>query len=246
MGTDQDWEKWGKSDPYFGVYSHAKYRANNLTKESLREFFASGEEYVEALFSRIEGLFPENTKPKHALDFGCGVGRLTKPLAKRCFKVTGLDISKSMITEAQKNCSEDKNVSFYLYSSSIRQEFDFVHTHLVLQHIHPRNGYTIIVDLLNAVTKNGLVVLHFPYKCNASRLIRFLVKLRYFFPILNVARNLIANRGAKEPPMQMHVYDLNYVVALMRRQGFSLVHQELESWDNIFEFTTVYARKGEL
>ena len=245
MSTDQDWEKWGKSDPYFGVYSHEKYRTKNLTKDSLRDFFASGEEYIEALFSRIEILFPENTKPKNALDFGCGVGRLTKPLAKRCNRVTGLDISRSMIMEAEKNCAEDKNVKFNLYNSSISQQFDLVHTHLVLQHIHPRNGYMIIVDLLNKVAKNGLVVLHFPYRCNASPLIRFLVKVRYFFPILNLARNLITNRDAKEPPMQMHVYDLSYVVALMRRQGFSLVHQELESWDsNVFEFTTIYARKG--
>lgn len=39
---------------------------------------------------------------KHALDFGCGVGRLTQALAAHFDEVTGVDISPSMIKLAKK------------------------------------------------------------------------------------------------------------------------------------------------
>ena len=39
MKTDKDWEKWGASDPYFGVISNDKYRRNNLTNDSREDFF---------------------------------------------------------------------------------------------------------------------------------------------------------------------------------------------------------------
>ena len=46
-----------------------------------------------------------------ALDFGCGVGRLTQPLAARVRQVVGLDISDEMIRRAR---SYFPNITFHL------------------------------------------------------------------------------------------------------------------------------------
>jgi ubiquinone/menaquinone biosynthesis C-methylase UbiE len=36
------------------------------------------------------------------LELACGIGRITLPLAKEGFKITGLDIAESMLAEAEK------------------------------------------------------------------------------------------------------------------------------------------------
>jgi ubiquinone/menaquinone biosynthesis C-methylase UbiE len=40
------------------------------------------------------------------LELACGTGRITIPLAEKGIKITGLDISKSMLSQAKKNSKE--------------------------------------------------------------------------------------------------------------------------------------------
>jgi 2-polyprenyl-3-methyl-5-hydroxy-6-metoxy-1,4-benzoquinol methylase len=42
------------------------------------------------------------------LELACGTGRITIPLAKEGFKVSGLDISESMLAEAKKKSEREK------------------------------------------------------------------------------------------------------------------------------------------
>jgi len=80
---------------------------------------------------------------KKALDFGCGVGRLTQALAVYFDEVYGVDISPSMIELAKKyNRYPDK--CFYLINedNQLRQfqdnTFDFIYTVITFQHIEPK------------------------------------------------------------------------------------------------------------
>ena len=62
-------------------------------------FFASGHADVAALFGELERrAIPVNTG--RCLDFGCGIGRLTLALAERFDHVDGVDISHSMVEQA--------------------------------------------------------------------------------------------------------------------------------------------------
>jgi ubiquinone/menaquinone biosynthesis C-methylase UbiE len=94
---------------------------------------------IDALVEYLGELF-ELCNHNVALDFGCGVGRLSRRLAKYFNKVIGIDISNSMIELATdlnsglSNCHFKHNPKDNLKiidSNSI----DFVYSHITLQHI---------------------------------------------------------------------------------------------------------------
>src|ERR1700678_3977041 len=102
--TDLDWRTWGDTNPYFGVISHAKFLAENLTDDSLQDFFASGEHHIEHIYNVIRARIRPGFQPARVLDYGCGVGRLVVPLARRSEKAVGVDVSPGMLAEARENC----------------------------------------------------------------------------------------------------------------------------------------------
>src|SRR5262252_1100231 len=100
----KNWEGLAQADPLWAICADAKRLGNKWTKE---EFFATGEIEITRLLQYVEslGLRPERTGS--ALDFGCGVGRLTRALARRFHQCLGLDISATMVGIAQEfnqNC----------------------------------------------------------------------------------------------------------------------------------------------
>ena len=82
MSTDSDWEMFGKSNPYFGVLTHEKYRSASLTKEAKDEFFETGSAHVSAVFKTIAEKLGRTGGFTRVLDFGCGVGRLLIPFSR--------------------------------------------------------------------------------------------------------------------------------------------------------------------
>ena len=54
---------------------------------------------------RSSRLWEPDFERRAALDYGCGVGRLTLPLAERCEHVYGVDVSPSMLREAARNAA---------------------------------------------------------------------------------------------------------------------------------------------
>src|SRR5882762_1792622 len=100
--SNSDWERFGRDEPYFGVLLDEKFRLRNLTPQALEEFFASGEAHVERVFRTIVRHLDPDFAPATALEFGCGVGRVLVPLARRCPSVVGVDVSASMLAEARR------------------------------------------------------------------------------------------------------------------------------------------------
>src|SRR3954469_23758300 len=98
--ADKEWEKFGKANPYYGVIVDEKYKTKNLNNDIKTDFFTSGENYVKNVFSVIESSLGREFTPHMTLDFGCGTGRLTIPLAKRSNKIRAIDISESVLKEA--------------------------------------------------------------------------------------------------------------------------------------------------
>src|SRR5918993_1488073 len=129
--SDAAWKRFGELDPYFGVFSHDKFRRENLDESAIAEFFRSGEEHVEWLLQTIRGRIDSAFGPRRTLDFGCGVGRFLIPFARISHRVVGVDVSGAMLREAQKNCEARGIVNVELAPSDdrlahVHGTFDFI------------------------------------------------------------------------------------------------------------------------
>jgi SAM-dependent methyltransferase len=237
MGTDKDWEKWGRDDPYFGVLSNEKYRAGSLSDENLSAFFATGEAHVRMVIGQIRKHFMMEFKPESALDFGCGVGRLLIPLSRASTRATGIDVSSSMLNRAREHCARlgIENVRLALSDdllTGIEETHDLIHSHIVFAHIHPSRGIKIMQRLADKVKPGGFIAVQFLYACNAPSFIRGIVKLRYRISMVNALRNLLRGRPIGEPAMQLHVYDLPEILRFLNRSNFGEALLVTDRFDN--------------
>ncbi len=103
------------------------------------EFLASGVSWwnEQRDFAASQGV---TLTGRAALDFGCGVGRMTCALTADYEKVTGVDISAEMLEQAlsHPNAQFVQVTSYPLPFED--QSFDLVHSSLVVQHIsHPHS-----------------------------------------------------------------------------------------------------------
>lgn len=225
MGTDKDWEKWGATDPYFGVVSSEKYRRGALDERALHEFFESGERHVARVLSLIQANCPGDFTSRRVLDFGCGVGRLLLPLAAHAQEAVGVDVSTSMLAEASRNAKAMgvDNIKLVLADQNLTGVegcFDLIHSYIVFQHIPWRRGRVILQRLAEHVVPGGVLAVHFFTSCTVSPVVRGLVKLRYVLPPANWARNLLKGRPMFEPAMQLHCYDDKAVARDLVARGF--------------------------
>lgn len=168
LQTDADWEWYGRNEPYFGVLTSEQFRRESLNDEARRLFFESGEAHVDSLFTTIRTHIAPDFSPKRCLDFGCGVGRLTLPLARRSDAVVGLDVSQGMLAEATANgqAASLANVQFLRIDdelTGVEGPFDLVNTYIVLQHIPCVRGLPIIGKLIALLAEGGVGAIHLTY-----------------------------------------------------------------------------------
>jgi ubiquinone/menaquinone biosynthesis C-methylase UbiE len=250
LPTDKSWKFYGKRAPYFGVFGQAEFLNENLDPERLDYYFKSGESYVEDLFNLIHKKIDPDYKPQTILDFGCGPGRMLIPFCNYAREVTGMDISREMLAEAEKNCRE-RNISnavFLLSDDELSQtgakKFDLVHSFIVLQHLDVRRGEKILEKLLDKIDSNGIGVLHLTYHDNhpgRKMLNLFRSGIPYFARILRIFRHdPVKKQLQHRPHMQMNSYDLNGVFMILQRAGIKEVISNFtnhhEYWGVILAF----------
>lgn len=218
--TDKEWEIFGKDDPYFGVLTDNKFRKSNLTDKNKQEFFKSGYIYIDDVLKKIRHHVDSNFMIRQALDFGCGVGRLVIPLASIADKVTGIDVSDSMLSEARKNCEtlSIKNVIFIKSDDRLSllkgNKYNFIHSFIVFQHIPVKRGEHIFENLLTHLEDGGICVIHVTYaKAHAIQKVTTFVKK--YIPLSKNIINLIKGEKFFTPHMQLNDYNLNKLLFIM-------------------------------
>src|SRR6266550_1447345 len=198
--SDKDWERFGKTDPYFAVLTAPEFHGR-LSDSERAKFFASGEGHIDTIFSIARERLDPSFAPARALDFGCGVGRLLLPLAQRCREVTGVDVSPSMLDEARRNCDAAGAKDVQLVQgdddlSAVAGPFDFVHTYIVLQHIPVERGERLVRKLAAKLAPGGIGMFHVPYTAGRQRLTsKALYWLRMRVPGGKWALNLARGRS---------------------------------------------------
>ena len=108
--TNKDWQLIAKEDPYWGVLSDERFRGKQLGQENRAEFFESGERYVADVLGLVNTHLG-GVALDRALDFGCGVGRLAIPIAKRFREVVGADISEDMLGLTARHADESRQAN---------------------------------------------------------------------------------------------------------------------------------------
>jgi SAM-dependent methyltransferase len=93
----RNWDALGRTDPYWAVLTDPARKGNRWDEE---EFYRTGVMEAERLMARLEA-FRVPAERRRALDFGCGVGRVTLPLAQFFDEVVGADISPAMLDRAR-------------------------------------------------------------------------------------------------------------------------------------------------
>src|SRR5207248_8888110 len=137
--TDRDWEFFAANDPYWAVLTDERYRKGNLDEEALAEFYRTGEEHVEFVLRTIARRINADFVPHSCLDFGCGVGRLVIPFARRGLSVVGVDVADGMLQEGRQRCADLGLTKVELVKgddelAQVRGSFDLVHSFIVFQH----------------------------------------------------------------------------------------------------------------
>jgi SAM-dependent methyltransferase len=156
------WNELGADDPLWAILSRPDMRGGRWDEAV---FFATGETEIAA----IDAFCVESALPRErglALDFGCGVGRLTRALAKRYGTAVGVDISQSMIAAARRLNAGIGNIRFvenaaanldFLAAASV----DFVYSAIVLQHMPAALQLAYIDAFLRVLAPGGVAVFQF-------------------------------------------------------------------------------------
>ena len=158
----EHWERMATADPLWAILTDPEKTGRRWDPE---EFFRSGESDVNRTMEEIANLGVHAARGS-ALDFGCGVGRLTQSLAKHFDHVDGVDISESMIALAnQYNVSE--RCRFTVNSAGTlagfpANSYDFICSIIALQHIPPRYIRNYLQEFLRMLKPNGVLAFQLP------------------------------------------------------------------------------------
>jgi 2-polyprenyl-3-methyl-5-hydroxy-6-metoxy-1,4-benzoquinol methylase len=154
--ASSNWTALGEADPMWVVLTDPTKKNNRWTE---KEFFTTGQAQIEEVFNhlRAAGISPATGK---ALDFGCGVGRLTQALARRFSSVDGVDISASMLRHAEKFNRFPDRVKYHLnvrpdLATFPAEHYDFICSLISLQHTPCQFQRGYLTDFLRLLKPGG-------------------------------------------------------------------------------------------
>ena len=123
------------------------------------DFFATGRQDVKAALEKLRELGVK-LDFNRALDFGCGVGRLSQALGEHFDRVDGVDVSASMIEHARALNRRPEKVTYHLNVKEDLSDFpshtySFIFSVISLQHIPPTFQKKYIVEFMRLLKPQG-------------------------------------------------------------------------------------------
>ena len=176
------WENLAKTDPLWSICTDPQRRDNKWDE---REFFETGRNEIDKVLGYVQslGLHLDATAP--VLDFGCGVGRLTRALTRHFTECWGVDISPTMIELAKELNKSNLHCRFYVNQTAKLQRFadayfGFVYTSIVLQHIERKYAENYIKELMRVLKPGGIFIFQIldRYNCGIVQELARRVRLR--------------------------------------------------------------------
>jgi SAM-dependent methyltransferase len=164
------WDKYAAEDPLWAVLSFPDKSGGRWT---LHEFMKTGEREIALLFQRFAAL-QLSVPHRRALDFGCGVGRLTQALARRHERVLGVDISPVMIDTARRLNRYPERAEYLCTSETALEtlaagSFDCIYSNIVLQHVAPEFSVRYLNEFFRLLGPGGVLVFQLPSHQDSPR-----------------------------------------------------------------------------
>lgn len=209
-------EALGRDDPLYAVLSRKGLRNNRWDPD---EFFDEGKKEIANVMAYLERL--DLAVGRHrALDFGCGVGRLSQALADHFDRVIGVDISESMIERAHEYNRHGDRVRYLVNTTENIEDLesatcDFAYSNKTLQHIPPDSAKVYLREIFRSLRPGGVAVFQVP---NGKALTPgsvgarlYTLRRRYLRRAWKIVRGL--------PPIEMHYIARSEVERIVEGSG---------------------------
>lgn len=218
--VQRKWEQFARRDPLWAVLTHPDKKNNRW---ALDEFFQTGIAEVDELLA-VARAHASVDFSGAALDFGCGVGRLSQALARHFAEVVGVDISPTMVALAQRHNRIGVKCRFVvndrpnlkLFSDGA---FGFIYSSITLQHIPLKYVESYLREFVRLLMSGGMLVFQMPSERVGSpgRLRLFIGDLyaRHIYPRLH-----------GEPSMDMFAMRPDRVAEILTSAGGEIVHSD--------------------
>jgi len=247
----KNWEQFGRDDPYWAILTDPAKRGQ---KWDIEAFYRSGQREIGHLMHFLENHGITIAK-QHALDFGCGAGRLTQALADYFEEVIGIDIAESMIELGHKRNPRPDRVT-YLHNSDPNlkkldsESIDLIYSNITLQHIPPVHIRAYLREFMRVLRPEGLLVFQLPAGIRTRdqtgkwRWQGWLARMVYRLRLDGLYRRI---RYYRQPIMDMHWLPRPEVKQLLENAGGTVLNiQPDQSAGPLFESYRYYVRKVEV
>ncbi|MEM1145863.1 MAG: class I SAM-dependent methyltransferase [Pseudomonadota bacterium] len=240
----EQWENLGASDPYWAVLSQPSKRHGRWEPD---EFFEIGHREIRAVLRTIQDLEVPLGK-KVALDFGCGVGRLSRALAGEFEKVIAIDVSTAMLDEARNANRQIDNIEFVHNSVEnldcvANESIDLVCSKLVLQHMPRVRQQKFISAMCDSLVPGGVLTIQVAAAVNLRTWQGWMFRL-LGNRVLNLLRYV---RYGRAGIMEVHALPERAVRGVLAAQGMDILSVQPDgAAGRAFSSLVVYARKPEL
>ena len=214
-----NWEKHATTDPLWSIITHDEKKNSRW---DLQEFFETGKSEIDEVISYVKNQsLPLNFGC--ALDFGCGVGRLTQALAEYFSEVKGVDISPTMVDKASEYNKNVGRVSFHLNLKSDlslfeSDSFDFIYSNITLQHMSPNLAKMYIVEMYRTLKPGGLLIFQEPTEIKT----KYKILVEVIYRAMLIWRRLVFF-FVKTPHMEMHYISQKEAEKLFNKMGATLL-----------------------
>jgi SAM-dependent methyltransferase len=223
----QDWERLAEVDAMWAVLTAPEQKGGAWDAEG---FFATGEAEVAQVLTVADSLGRPLARGR-ALDFGCGVGRLTRALGGRFERAIGVDISERMIAHATRLNEAFPTCEFRVNAAPDLGQFDtgsfdFVYSSIVLQHLPSRDEIeAYVAEFLRVTRPGGLVVFGIPGRIALPWSLQPRRRLYALLRTLGVSEEWMLRRTPLTP-MRMTVVPEADVRRLLAARGATLLRVE--------------------
>lgn len=156
----RNWEGLAQADPLWAICTDPEKRHGYWTRE---EFLATGQDEIQRVTECVHSLGLQLDRSRPALDFGCGVGRLTRAMAAYFPECCGVDISPTMLRLASEFNQDAPNCKFLLNDRRDllcfeKDHFGFVYSNIVLQHMPSRLCRRYLREMVRVTRPGGILV----------------------------------------------------------------------------------------